>query len=197
MTDHTALSFTATLQINGNALQLIADAADRKVTVSHPDPFQGTIDITQALGALTGPNEEWEESRNLGLVDFQLTENLSPVVLYFRHTDGGYRLYLRSGSGAGLGIYKNKYGIAVAQPVKGDDPTPWQIRHAHSKQSAVLSSLATDFAMINLHCAASGAHLTSQGIGLGEGLYLISGRSKAATSLRLNILERGVDWVRR
>lgn len=197
MADNIALSFTATLLVNGHALHVIADAADRSLLVPHLDPLLGTMDVTHALGALSGPDEVWDEARNAGLVDFHLTENLSPVVLYFRHTDEGYRLYLRSGSCAGKGVFKNKYGIPMAQPVEASDPSPWRMCHAHSKQGTDLLDLATDFAMINLQCAKTEAYLTANSIGLSEGLYLITGSSSPATSLRLNILERGVDWAGR
>lgn len=195
MTDDTALSFTATLLVNGHALRIVADAADRAVTVAHPDPLLGTIDITQALAALSGPDEAWDEARDAGRVDFHLTDDLSPSLFYFRHTDQGYRLYLRGGCCEGQGVFKTKYGIPMAQPVENDDPTAWQLRHAHSQQPTLLSELATDFAMITLHCAITGAQLTGRPVGLDEGLYLIASQSNPATALRLNILERGVDWA--
>lgn len=195
MTDDTALSFTATLLVNGHALRLMADAVDRAVTVAHPDPLLGSMDITQALAALSGPDEAWDEARDAGRVDFHLTDELSPTRFYFRHTDQGYRLYLRSGGCAGQGVFNTQYGIPMAQPVEGSDPSAWQLRHAHSQQPIVLSELATDFAMITLDDAVTGARLTGKPVGLDEGLYLATSQSAPATALRLNILERGVDWA--
>ena len=59
----------------------------------------------------------------------------------------------------------------------------------------MLSELATDFAMITLDDAMTGARLTGKPVGLDEGLYLATSQSAPATALRLNILERGVDWA--
>jgi hypothetical protein len=196
MTDNTALSFTATLLVNGHALCVMADAVDRAVAVAHPDPLLGTIDITQALVALSGPDEAWDQARDAGRVDFHLTENRSPSLFYFRHTDQGYRLYLRSGCCEGQAVFISKYGIPMAQPVENSEPSAWQLRHAHSQQPTLLSELTTDFVMISLHCATTGKRLTGRPVGLDEGLYLITSQSAPATALRLNILERGVDWVR-
>ncbi len=83
------------------------------------------------------------------------------------------------------------------QPIEGSDPTPWQMRNPHTQHPLDLAGMAVDFSIINLACAASGQSLATHLIANGEGGYLITLRSKPATSLRLNITERGVDWARR
>ncbi|MNM94541.1 hypothetical protein D3C81_1069490 [compost metagenome] len=85
----------------------------------------------------------------------------------------------------------------MVSPIEGSDPTPWQMRGAHTQQPVNLAGMAVDFSIINLACAATGQSLATNLIAEGEGGYLITLRSKPATSLRLNIAERGVDWARR
>lgn len=197
MSDNTALSFTATLLVNGHPLILLNQITDRAVMVPHPDSNLGQLDASQALGVLSAPDEAWDEARDAGLVDFHLTGDPSPAVFYFRHSDEGYRLYLRGGDHAGQGVFKSKYGLATSCTINDSDPTPWQLRLAHTEQPVVLSDLVTDFAIVTFECASTGVHLTTSTIGDGEGGYLITHKSAPPTQLRLNILEREVDWARR
>lgn len=197
MADDKALSFTATLLVNGHPLIVLNQAIDRSVMVPHPDSNLGQLDASLALGILSAPNEAWDDARDAGHVDFHLTGDLSPTVFYFRHSEEGYRLYIRSGDYVGQGVFKNKYGVAMSRPIEDSDPSPWRIRLAHTQKFVVLSDLATGSAIINLECSSSGAHLATNIIGNGEGGYLITRKSAPATNLRLNILEREADWARR
>lgn len=195
MPDNTALSFTATLMVNGHPLIILSQATNRAVMVPHPDPNLGQLDASKALGVLSSPDKAWDDARDAGLVDFHLTGDPSPPVFYFRHSNEGYRLYLRSGDHAGEGVFKSKYGLASSCTIDDNDPTPWRLRLAHTQQTVVLSDLSTDFAIVTLECASTGSHLATTAIADGEGGYLITRKSTPATQLRLNILEREVDWA--
>ncbi|MFK0086955.1 hypothetical protein ACIQUS_06640 [Pseudomonas sp. NPDC090755] len=194
MTDNIALSFTATLLVNGHSVFVLNEVTDRNVMVAHPDPNLGSMDVSSALGALSTPDAAWDQARAAGQVDFHLTADVAATVLYFRHSEEGYHLYIRSGDYAGQGVFKSKYGVAMAHPIESNDPTPWRIRFGLTRQYMVLSDLITDFAIINLECSSTGAGLTTNFIGTDEGGYFIARKSAPATSFRLNILERGVDW---
>ncbi|MBV4493064.1 hypothetical protein [Pseudomonas oryzicola] len=195
MTAHESLSFTATLLVNGHPLTVLSDAAEGIIQVPHPDSSLGMMDIAQALGVLSGPDEAWDAAREAGHVDFHLKSEISPTLFYFRHSDQGYHLYVRSGAHYGQAVFKSKYGVANVAPVEGAVPTPWLLRLAHTGQTVTLANLPNDFAMLNLECATSAQSLATNLIGDGEGGYLITRRSVPATSLRLNIVERGVDWA--
>lgn len=195
MTAHETLSFTATLLVNGHPLAVLSDAAEGSIQVAHPDSSLGMMDISQALGVLNGPDEVWDAAREAGQLDFHLKGEVSPTLFYFRHSDQGYHLYVRGGAHYGQAVFKSKYGVANVAPVEGAVPSPWLLRLAHTGQAITLADLPNDFAMLNLECAESAQHLATNLIGDGEGGYLITRRSVPATSLRLNIVERGVDWA--
>lgn len=197
MADHQALSFTATLLVNGHPLTILSEATEGTIRVAHPDTNLGLMDVTHALGVLSTPDDAWDDAREAGHVDFHVTGDVAPVLFYFRHTPEGYRLYIRGGEHDGQGVFKSKYGVAMVSPIEGSDPTPWQMRNPHTQHPLDLAGMAVDFFIINLACAASGQSLATHLIANGEGGYLITLRSKPATSLRLNITERGVDWARR
>lgn len=197
MANNTTLSFTATILVNGHPVIKLNEATDRDVLVPHPDSSLGQLNVSSALGILATPNGAWDEAREAGEVDFHLTGPTSPTVFYFRHSEEGYRLYIRGGNHAGQGVFKNKYGVPMIQPIEGSDPSPWQMHLAHSRQQVTLSELATDFAIIHLECASTKAKLATSIIGSGEGGFLITRKSVPATNLRLNILEREADWARR
>ncbi|QBF25099.1 hypothetical protein EXN22_05135 [Pseudomonas tructae] len=194
MADDKLLSFTATLLINGHPLFVLSEATDRNVMVAHPDPNLGSLDASHALGSLSTPDEVWDNARDAGLVDFHLTGTPSPTQFYFRHSEGTYRLYIRSGNYLGQAMFKSKYGVPIARPIEDNTPSPWRLIFAHTGQAVVLSDLITDFAIINLECPSTSARLSTNTFGLDEGGYLIARKSAPATSLRLNILEREVDW---
>ncbi|BBH44232.1 hypothetical protein [Pseudomonas sp. KU43P] len=196
MPDNQSLSFTATLLVNGYPLTILGEATEGAINVRHPDPSLETIDVTQALGVLTTPDEAWNDAREAAHVDFHLTGDVMPTLFYFRHTDEGYRLYIRGGAHAGQGVFKSKYGVATVSPIEDVDPTPWQIRYSHNNQPVTLADMEIDFSVICLECSASAKTLATELIAEGEGAYLITHRSRPATSLRLNIQERGVDWAR-
>lgn len=197
MADNKALSFTATLLVNGYPLTILSEATEGTITVAHPDSSLGSMDVTDALGVLSTPDDAWNDAREAGHVDFHLTGDIAPTLFYFRHTDEGYRLYIRGGAHDGQGVFKSKYGVARVCPIEDTDPTPWQLRLAHNHDPVTLADMAIDFSMISLACAASGKTLATQFIADGEGGYLITHRSSPATRLRLNIEDRGVDWARR
>ncbi|MCY1413726.1 hypothetical protein D3C76_890390 [compost metagenome] len=197
MATHESLSFTATLLVNGHPLTVLGEAAEGTIEVPHPDSSLGSLDVSQALGVLSSPDEAWDAAREAGHVDFHLTGQVSPTLFYFRHSDEGYRLYVRDGVHYGQGVFKSKYGVASVASVEGADPSPWLLRLAHTGQAITLADLANDFAILNLECAASAQPLAANLIAEGEGGYLITRRSVPAAALRLNIVERGVDWARR
>lgn len=197
MADHKSLSFTATLLVNGHPLATLDEATEGTLCVNHPDPNLGSMDVSQALGILSTPDEAWDAAREAGLVDFHVTGEVTPTLFYFRHTDEGYRLYIRGGEHDGQGVFKSKYGAAMVSPIEHSDPSPWLIQVAHTQTIVTLEDLETGAAIINLKCPSSGKTLSSNPIADGEGCYLITRGSAPATRLRLNIFEREVDWARR
>ncbi|WP_409281064.1 hypothetical protein [Pseudomonas defluvii] len=188
------LSFTANMLINGHSLIALDEATDRPVIVPHPARPEG-LQVSQALGALGGNDEDWEQDRNDGLIDFHVVSGVPPTEFYFRHSEGLYRLYVRSGKYLNHGVFMTAEGVPQACPIDGVDPCAWQLRHAHNNQAIDLSSLPTDFAMISLEEAATGASLSITLIGQGNGGYLTAGYAPSGTKLRLNILARDVDWL--
>lgn len=197
MANHENLSFTATLLVNGHPLTVLSEAVAGIIEVPHPDSSLGSMDVSQALGVLSSPDEAWDAAREAGHVNFHLTGEMSATRFYFRHSEQGYHLYIRGGAHDGQAVFKSKYGVASVAPVASAAPSPWLLRLAHTGQIVTLADLANDFAILNFECAASGQALATNLIADGEGGYLITRRSVPATSLRLNIIERGVDWARR
>ncbi|MBF8758063.1 hypothetical protein [Pseudomonas guariconensis] len=193
MTQNTSLSFTATILVNGFPLLVLNDAADKAVVVPHVDSNLGQMNISRGLGMLGTPDEVWDDARQRALIDFHVTGQTSPAVFHFRHTDEGYQLSLRSGGSSGQAVVKNRFGIPKVKPVEEASPSSWHMRLAHTGELATLSDLATETAVINLECADSHKPVTTHLIARGEGGYLITHGSALATSLRLNILERGVE----
>lgn len=198
MPNNKSLSFTATLLANGHPVIILDEATDRAVTVAHPKPNQSQpspLDVSRALGVLIGPNSAWEKDREVGLIDFNLIADLPPTTFYFRHHEGHYRLYVRNGKYLGHGVFTNAQGVTETSPIDGVDPTLWEMRYSHTGQAIDLSHLATESASVNLVHKEASADLGMVGIGLGVGGFLSVGTSVAARDLRLNILEREVDWL--
>ncbi|TDF82044.1 hypothetical protein [Pseudomonas sp. H9] len=193
-----SLSFTATLLANGHPVIILNEATDRPVNVAHhrPDPSRPSVlDASHALGILIGPNEAWEEDRNLGLIDFNLIADIPPTELYFRHHEGHYRLYVRSGKYLKYGVFTTNQGVTEACPIKQADPILWALRCAQTGQAIDLSNLASESAAVNLVHKETAGSLGMHGIGIGVGGFLAVDVPGVACDLRLNILEREVDWL--
>lgn len=188
-----SLSFTATLHMDQHPVCILGEHTDGPMAVIHPYSRQ-PIELSRALGILIGPDEAWEEDRRVGLIDFNLTSPLAATTFYFRHVQGFYRLYVRSGEHFGHGIYRPS-GRPQAQAVEEQDPSHWAILPAGESGGACTLTELGDSSEIHLKKSSSLAILTMLGIGIGVGGFLEASKTDPVATLTLRIIEREVDWL--
>lgn len=187
-------SFTATLWANGHPLNFLAALSGGPVWITGPlsDDVQ-LRDGSRALGMLDGSDEDWQHGQELGLVDFHRTVDAVPVLLYFRHSPVGYRLYVRSGNHQGEGIFCSPQGLLEAQPIGSADPACWSIQEAATGTALDARQVGDGPLDIQL-ASADGKPVVMQGI-YPVGGYLACQASAAVSTLSLQIEARHVDWM--
>ncbi|UFH48823.1 hypothetical protein [Pseudomonas sp. KNUC1026] len=191
------MSFTATLLINGHPVRAMDEFTDLPVTVG-AHAGNPTVDVSQALGVLMGPDAEWDSERDSGLIDFHLldTAPCSACLLYFRHQQGKYRVYVRTGAYAGFGWYTCADQVPRLQQGISVPPPLWTLRHAYSDQVLTLDKMPTGRTPICLEPPGAQRSISLEGIGdRHNGGYLKVAGAGSRTRLSLNIVEREADWL--
>ena len=191
-----SLSFTATLSSCGSPIVVLGEWARGSVVAAHPtlDPLRATlIDAESALGAMAGSPDSFEHDREVGLIDFEVLEGIEPVLLYFRHSNGAYRLYVRSGRHMGEGVFSTSHGLLITRPIDRKDPPLWTLRDAASGSSVTLPQVTGNSIDVQLAAAQTGEGVALNALGLSAGYLAIS--SPPLASLTLEIAATEVDWL--
>ncbi|MNO87048.1 hypothetical protein D3C76_784630 [compost metagenome] len=92
------------------------------------------MDGSRAIGMFNCSDDDWQLGKDSGLLTFDRSPSAQSLLLYFRHFDGGYRLYLRSGEHLGEGVFTNANGLITVQPITASDPSLWSIIDAQTGQ---------------------------------------------------------------
>jgi hypothetical protein len=194
MTDHKKLSFTATLQIAGCPLNTLDSMCTGPIILSSPiNNLNPVMDGGRAIGMFNCSDEDWHLGRDSGLITFDRGASAQSLVLYFRHFDGGYRLYLRSGEHLGEGVFTNANGVVDVQPIKASDPSLWKIVDAQTGQPFDLTQCEGPDCDIKL-TSADGHPVESHYL-YPVGAFLACYPAAHQGDLRLIIQEREVDWL--
>ncbi|CAG8868111.1 hypothetical protein PS627_02874 [Pseudomonas fluorescens] len=188
-----ALSFTATLWAGGHPLNFLAALGEGAVSVTRPGDPSRIIDGTRTLGVLDGTVEDWAHASDLGLVNFTKGAEQTPVLLYFRHDAGGYRIYVRDGQYLGHGVFCSKLGAVQAQPVEATDPARWHLRHPAS--GAAFDPLRHERDRFEIQLTdAEGTPVGMEAI-YPVGGYLARYRGIRPYTVVLKLEARQVDWL--
>lgn len=213
MTDNTKLSFTANILVNNKALITLNDAikGHGDVVMEYPentydqDGNPNLLNISRTLGIFTDlfdPDSisdenlylpEAEQDKVSGSTNYRRIENLSPAVFYFRYSEAGYRIYIRSGQDAGHGVFKSQHGIPMVYPIDDREPSLWHIKLANTSNPVVLSDIDTVVTSVHIECPLTGASMATKYTVLDPNNTLTIRAYKPTTTMRLYILERNVD----
>ncbi len=194
MTDHKSLSFTAVLQIAGCPLNTLGSICTGPIILSNPiDGVGPGLDGSRAIGMLDCSEEDWELGKNSGMITFDKGPAELPLLLYFRHFDNGYRLYVRSGKHFGEGIFSNPNGLITAEPITDNDPGLWKLTDIQSGQPFNLAQCEGSECDVQL--ASAEGHPVEAHYMYPVGAFLASYPTAHQGDVTLVIQEREVDWL--
>ncbi|MBK4989183.1 hypothetical protein [Pseudomonas sp. S36] len=191
---HKARSFIATLQVKGCPVNTFDSMTRGEVVLESPLTYPAqALDGASVLGMLNCSDEDWQHGQDLGLITFDRVAAPAPLLLYFRHSDEGYRLYIRNGPHFGHGVFARKNGLVGIKPIERQDPTAWSIITAASDKALDISRVEADEIDVSL----TSGH---DPFGL-HGLYPVGGYATchpaaSKCTLRLVIKQRDVDWYK-
>ncbi|MFJ4441707.1 hypothetical protein ACIPZ8_06410 [Pseudomonas sp. NPDC089422] len=195
MADHVALSFTATLQVAEAPINVLGNMTRGPVTLASPKQTPGhVVEGATTLGMLNGTDANWHHGREIGLITFEQAAQPAPLLLYFRHGEKGYRLYLRNGPHAGQGVFITGDGLVNVQPIKAEDPSLWALTDAQTGDAFDLTLLEEGRREIQL-ASAKGHPLEVHNL-YPVGGFLACYPAAQQGTLSLIIEERGVDWLK-
>lgn len=194
MTDHKSLSFTAFLQIAGCPLNTLGSICKGPVILTSPIDGHGPgLDGSRALGMLDCTDEDWELGKDTGLITFDKGPDALPLLLYFRHFDNGYRLYVRSGKHFGEGIFSNANGMITVQPITDRDPGLWKLIDIQSGRPFDLARC--EGSECGVQMASAEGHPVEARYIYPVGAFLASYPAAHQGDVTLIIQEREVDWL--
>ena len=194
MTYHKSLSFTAFLQVTDCPLNTLDSICTGPIILTNPiDGFAPGLDGNCAIGMLNCSDDDWELGKDTGLITFDKGPSALPLLLYFRHFDEGYRLYVRSGKHFGEGVFSNANGLINVQPIKASDPCLWTVVNAQTDQPFDLTQCEGPECDIKL--ASANGHPVESHYIYPVGAFLACYPDAHQHDLSLVIQERGVDWL--
>ncbi|MGJ7550382.1 hypothetical protein [Pseudomonas alloputida] len=195
MADHVALSFTATLQVADASINVLGDMTSGPVTLVSPHQALGyVVEGATTLGMLNGTDKDWHHGQESGLITFEQAAQPVALLLYFRHGEAGYRLYLRSGPRLGEGVFTTDDGRVSVQPIKARDPSLWALIDAQTGEAFDLTQLEDGRREIQM-ASADGHPLEVHNL-YPVGGFLACYPAAQQGTLSLIIQERGVDWLK-
>ena len=192
--NHKAHSFLATLHAADCPLNTFDSVTNDNVVLASPLTTPGyAVDGAATLGALNCSEDDWHHGQELGLVNFENSSAVLPLLLYFRHSEDGYRLYVRSGAHLRKGIFATTHGLVEVKRIEQQDPTAWKITEASSGNAFDLTTSEGDQVDIKLESKAGpwGRHALYP-----VGDYSVCHANAVGRSLKLVIQERNVDWLK-
>ncbi len=192
-----SLSFTATLSSSNRPVIVLGEWAYGPVSTAMfvPGAYQPTlVDASPALGTLDDTPGALDHERELGLVNFDVKHGITPVLLYFRHANGAYRLYVRSGQHFGEGLFSSPQGLLISARIGRLDPPLWRLSNAATGTTATLLEMTGDQSQIMFRAADTRTAVSLHGIAPGAN-YLAQNASTSPTLFTLDIVEREVDWL--
>ncbi|MBC3476543.1 hypothetical protein [Pseudomonas taiwanensis] len=194
MTDHVAHSFTATLEVAESPINTLGSMTTGQVDLDSPQQTPGyAVQGNRTLGLLNGSDADWQHGQELGLVNFDKGEQPVALVLYFRHSDAGYRLYVRSGPHFGEGVFTTSDGLVNVEPIGSQDPALWTLTDVQLGEPFDVTQLEEGRREIQL--------VNAKGHGLEiHNLYPVGGflachQAAEHSTVSLVIKARGVDWA--
>lgn len=194
MADHKAHSFIAALQIAESPVNSLDCLSTGPVIVATPNHLTGPgVDGAKALGMLNGTDEDWQHGQELGLITFDKGADPCALLLYFRHSDAGYRLYVRSGPHFGQGVFTTSDGQLAIQPITSQDPTVWTLTDAQTGNPFDLTQLEDNRREIQM--SSSNGHALEIHNLYPVGGFLACYAAAQPCTLSLLIKQRGVDWL--
>ncbi|MBK5010393.1 hypothetical protein IAE33_002253 [Pseudomonas sp. S60] len=191
---HKARSFIATLQVNGCPVNTFDSMTRGQVVLESPlaSPAHA-LDGASVLGMLNCSDEDWQHGQDLGLITFERAAAPAPLLLYFRHSDEGYRLYIRSGPHFGQGVFVTEEGLVAVKPIEQKDPTLWSVIAAATGEH--LDVITTETDEIDISLVSTDNPLGLQSL-FPVGGYAMCHAAADRCTLRLAIEQRDVDWYR-
>lgn len=164
------------------------------VILSNPiDGFGPGIDGSRAIGMLDCSDEDWQLGKDIGLITFDRGAVALSLLLYFRHFDDGYRLYLRSGKHLGEGVFTHANGLVTAQPIEAKDPSLWKMVDVRTSQPFDLTRCEGTACEIRL-TSADGHPVEVHNL-YPVGAFLACYPAAQQGDLSLVIQQREVDWL--
>jgi hypothetical protein len=195
MANHATLSFTATLQVAEAPINVLGDMTSGPVTLASPHQVPAyVVEGAATLGMLDGTDEDWLHGQEWGLVTFEKAALPAALLLYFRHGDAGYRIYVRSGPHFGEGLFTTGDGVVNVQPIKAKDPSLWKLTDAQTGEIFDLTQLEDGRREILL-TSTDGHPLELHNL-YPVGGFLACYPTARQGTLSLIIQERGVDWLK-
>ncbi|MFJ4350563.1 hypothetical protein ACIPZ5_06645 [Pseudomonas sp. NPDC089428] len=195
MADHVALSFTATLQVAEAPVNVLGDMTTGPVSLVSPHQAPGyAVEGATTLGMLNGSESDWRHGQDIGLITFEQAAQPAALLLYFRHTEAGYRIYLRSGPHSGQGVFTTGDGLVNVQPIKAKDPSLWKLTDAQTGVAFDLTQLEDGRREVQLSNA-QGHPVEIHNL-YPVGGFLACYPAARQGTLSLIIQERGVDWLK-
>jgi hypothetical protein len=190
------LSFTATILACGQPINCLGEMSEGPVILDTPNIIPAhALEGAQTLGVLDGSDEDWAHAEEMGLITFRKAAVPESMLLYFRHSAEGYRLYVRRGACLGYGVFKNANGLIEALPMGSLDPTAWRIIDAQSNELLDLSQLDQD--QLDIQLVSSDGQPVELHTLYPVGGFLACHESALPCSLTLQIENRQVDWLGR
>lgn len=192
--NHKAHSFLATLHAADCPLNTFDSMTSDDVVLASPLTTPGyAVDGAATLGVLNCSEDEWHHGQELGLVNFEKSSAVQPLLLYFRHSEDGYRLYVRSGAHLRKGIFATTHGLVEVKRIEQQDPTAWKITEASSGNAFDPTTSEVDQVDIKLESKAGpwGRHALYP-----VGDYSVCHANAVGRSFKLVIQERNVDWLK-
>ncbi|HYQ51254.1 MAG TPA: hypothetical protein VES70_12575 [Pseudomonas sp.] len=194
MNTDVARSFIATLQHEQSPINVFDAMTLGPVILESPNQTPAfAIDGARTLGFLDGADADWQLGQEQGLVGFSKGPEPTPLMVYFRYSQAGYRLYVRNGMHVGEGVFCNAYGVVNTQMIETIDPTLWVITDGQSDKPFDVTESegdSVDIQLTNRH----GHPLQVHGL-YPVGGYLVCHTAAEKSTLRLSIVARNVDWL--
>ncbi|MBI6925310.1 hypothetical protein JET66_11665 [Pseudomonas putida] len=190
--NHKAHSFLATLHSADCPLNTFDSMTSGDVVLESPLTTPGyAVDGATTLGVIDCSDDDWDHGQELGLVTFEKSSAALPLLLYFRHSEDGYRLYVCNGAHLGKGIFATAHGLVEAKRIEQQEPTAWKITEASSGNAFDPTTTEGDQVDIKLVSKAGpwGRHALYP-----VGDYSVCHAKAVGRSLKLVIQERNVDW---
>ena len=194
MADHKAHSFIAALQIAESPVNSLDCLSTGPVIVATPNHLTGPgVDGAKALGMLNGTDEDWQHGQELGLITFDKGADPCALLLYFRHSDAGYRLYVRSGPHLGKSVFTNVDGQVTLRTSTSKEPSVWSLIDVQTGNAFDLTLLEDGRREIQL-ISSDGHPLEIHNLYPVGGFLACYAQAQPCT-LSLLIEQRGVDWL--